>query len=228
MRRNPLYAFRNRDAVGIFDVPLNSTIHILDKGDGIPVFVEIISKHSLSAGATIGQFLDDETLYINLSAQEAIPSELERMVEDSKEGWRLFEAIPENHGNIGSHGIDISESTSVSETRGATGDNSLAGGKNTEASGEASTALGLGSVATALGGTVVGRYNDTEVPAGYQSDKILAVGIGSEEYDRKDGLVVYADGVVKAPGLDFLEIVNGSLDTLVTKEYSDDVDGGDI
>jgi len=67
MRRNPVYAFKNRDSVGIFEVPLNATVHILDGGSGTPEYVEIIDKTGLSPNSTIGNFLDDPNLYIDLA-----------------------------------------------------------------------------------------------------------------------------------------------------------------
>ena len=68
MRRNPVYAFENRNSYGISSVPLNSTIHVRDNGDGNPEYVEIISKEGLNSGSTIGDFLDRPELYVDLTA----------------------------------------------------------------------------------------------------------------------------------------------------------------
>lgn len=228
MRRNPLYAFRDRDATGIYNVPLNSTIHILNRGDGTPIFVEIIAKTGLTAGSTIGQFLDDETLYVDLGQADVIPSELEKIQEDSKIGWRMFGRVPANYGDIGQGAIDFSQSTEATDANGATGSDSFAAGTNTTATAMSATALGTGTISDVTGGTAIGRYNLDNTQTGYNPDNVFTVGVGSANYDRKNGLVVHADGVVRAPELDINEITNGTDDTLVTKEYADDIDGGSI
>jgi hypothetical protein len=228
MRRNPLYAFKDRTSVGIFDIPLNTTVHILNRGDGQPIFVEIIAKTGLSASSTIGQFLDDSTLYIDLGNSSTVPSELEKIEEDGKQGWRLLGKNPDNYGNTGEQAVDLSNSTVTSTVNGSTGSDSFATGTNTSASENSSTAMGISTIANVEGGTVVGMFNDAEHGHGYQSPKMFQVGVGSAEYDRKTGLVVFADGIVCAPEMQMAEIQNGTSDTLVTKEYSDDIDGGNL
>jgi len=67
MRRNPVYSFQDRNSVGIFDVPLHATIHILNAGNGTPEYVEIIAKSGLYPSSTVGEFLDNPDLYIDLT-----------------------------------------------------------------------------------------------------------------------------------------------------------------
>jgi hypothetical protein len=61
MRRNPLYVFKDRQSLGIQEVPLKSIIQIIDTGiPGDPVqdpkIVQIISDAGLTSGSTIGDF----------------------------------------------------------------------------------------------------------------------------------------------------------------------------
>ena len=228
MKRNPLYSFRDRSSIGIFNVPLHSTIHIIDSdGNFLPIFVEIESKNGLSPTSTIGQFLDDPTLYIDLSRAYNIPSELEKITEGplNNTGWAIFGRNPDNYGDIGQNAIDMSFSTTPSTTYGATGQNSFATGVGTTSSGISTTALGIGTIASQNYSTTLGKYNDDSVQ--YVADKVLVVGIGTDQ-DLKNGLIVLDSGQIIAPELKLVDITNGTPDMLVTKEYSDIIDGGNI
>ena len=228
MKRNPLYAFRDRNSVGIYNIPLHSTVHIINSdGSGLPIFVEIEAKTGLSPTSTIGQFLDDPSLYINLSQSNAAASELEKITEGplNNTGWALLNRDVNNYGDIGKDAIDLSYNASLSDVRGATGQNSFAAGVGTEASGISATAFGIGTIATQNFSTAIGKYNDNTVI--YPSDVTLVVGVGSEA-TPKNGLVVLGTGQVIAPSLALVDLENGSPDLLVTKEYCDVIDGGFI
>jgi hypothetical protein len=58
MRRNPLYVFNDLGSVGVFNIPLNSTVQVNDV-DGMdqPVIVQINSKANMGPNTTIGEFL---------------------------------------------------------------------------------------------------------------------------------------------------------------------------
>ncbi len=73
IRRNPLYVFKDINSIGIFDVPLDSVIQVVDSdGTGTPSMTMIIGKVGMNAGTTIGQYL---TLVNNYE-------ELDRYVEE--------------------------------------------------------------------------------------------------------------------------------------------------
>ena len=55
-------------------------------------------------------------------------SQLEKVTENVKTGWRLLGSDPAHHGNIGIHAIDLTYFDSPSTTRGATGNYSFATG----------------------------------------------------------------------------------------------------
>ena len=236
MRRNPLYSFRDRSAIGIYDVPLNSTIHILDQGDGTPIFVEIIGKSGLTGGSTIGQFLDDPRLYVDLGTAQIIPSELEKIVENAPggtphTGWRILGRDASFYVPTGEGAIDLSTADTYTQGQpefGTPGMESFAVGHNVKAYGDYSIAMGIRTTAMTEGSMTVGRYNDDENPE-YVADGVFEVGIGTADYDKRTGLKVHEDGVITAPSCDKQSIINSTDDSvLVTKEYSDDVDGGNI
>jgi hypothetical protein len=227
MRRNPLYAFNDVNSVGVYNVPLNSTIHILDDGTGVPRFVEIISKEGLNAASTIGQFLADPTLYIDLSNENEIPSELEKLEVNSKVGWRILGRDPNNFGEIGNQAIDLSTSNDPGSNNGATGENSFAVGTNVQATASVSTAMGVGTQTNYFAETSLGQYN-VDPQSIINGPTILTVGVGQSDIDRKNGLEVYTNGVLRAPECSINEIAASDEKTIVTKEYADDIDGGDL
>jgi hypothetical protein len=73
MRRNPLYVFQNRDATGIYDVPLESMVQIIDSdGNGTPQLLQLIDKTGLHNSSTIGQFLDNTSSHIDVDNVTAV------------------------------------------------------------------------------------------------------------------------------------------------------------
>jgi hypothetical protein len=69
MRRNPLYVFDNLGSVGIYNVPLESSVQINDAdGQGSTLIVQIISKEHLTPSSTIGDFLANTDNYERPSA----------------------------------------------------------------------------------------------------------------------------------------------------------------
>jgi hypothetical protein len=227
MKRNPLYAFKDVNSTGIYNIPLNSTVHILDDGTGKSRFVEIISKNGLNGASTIGQFLADPTLYIDLSNENEIPSELEKLEVNGKTGWRILGRDPDNFGEIGDQAIDLSASNDSGSNNGATGDNSFAVGLNTQATANVSSAIGLGVKTNYFAEVALGQYNE-DPQSLTNGATILTVGVGQSEITRKNGLEVYTNGVLRAPECSMNEIASGDEKTIVTKEYADDVDGGDL
>ncbi|PCE62535.1 hypothetical protein [Sediminicola luteus] len=76
---------------------------------------------------------------------------LEKIEENGQQGYRLVDANPENHGNIGDFAVDLSHQSYPSETTGATGTYAFAAGNNTSATGEAAIAMGQIAQATDFG-----------------------------------------------------------------------------
>ena len=78
MRRNPVYTFQGLNSQGIYNVPLESTVQINDADSaGNSLVVQITSKNGLNPYSTIGDFLNDETLYEK-------PGQLGTIQEDQK------------------------------------------------------------------------------------------------------------------------------------------------
>lgn len=107
-------------------------------------------------------------------------SELEKVLENGKIGWRILNRPPENYGDIGEGAIDLSYSAAASTVNGATGDYSVATGKGTQAKNSHSF--------------VTGTYNNPK------AGTIFEVGIGTEAV-RQNAIEIYADGRVHAPSL---------------------------
>jgi Chaperone of endosialidase len=141
-------------------------------------------------------------------------SQLEKITENGKTGYRLLGRNPINHGNIGEEALDLTYSETAGTTLGATGDYSIAMGAETTASGFVSTAMGdyttaSGNISTTLGKNVtaasyaevaVGAFNTSYTPASTTTfsatDRAFGVGIGSSDTDKKDGLIVYKNGTL--------------------------------
>ncbi len=67
LRRNPLYVFKNGSALGIYEVPLESVVQVVDSdGAGTPLMTQLVSKALLNAGSTIDEYLNVPTAYIEL------------------------------------------------------------------------------------------------------------------------------------------------------------------
>ncbi len=223
MRRNPLYVFRGMGDVGIYDVPLHSTIHILDAGNVEPKFVEIIAKVGLGPASTIGEFLLITEDYIDMSKDITIPSELEKLVRtDGKIGWRIFERDETFYGTIGENAVDFSVSeilNSSSNPMGAMGRNSFAVGENAQAQSLDTVAIGQGTLATVIGSTALGRFNTPTQNA------VLTVGNGDSRFaiSRKNALEIYKDGSIISPTMTTSNInTEGTGKILITREYLED------
>ena len=118
---------------------------------------------------TPGHYVYNGTAWTPLSS----PSQLEKITENGKTGYRLFGRDSTNYGDIGSGAMDLSFSTTPSSTKGAIGIATFASGYNTEASGNSSVAMGhqtkssgiaslaLGFRTTASGNfsTAIGQYS---------------------------------------------------------------------
>ncbi len=223
MRRNPLYVFRGMGDVGIYDVPLHSTIHILDAGNVEPKFVEIIAKVGLGPASTIGEFLLITEDYIDMSKDITIPSELEKLIRtDGKIGWRIFERDETFYGTIGENAVDFSVSeilNSSSNPMGAMGRNSFAVGENAQAQSLDTVAIGQGTLATVIGSTALGRFNTPTQNA------VLTVGNGDSRFaiSRKNALEIYKDGSIISPTMTTSNInTEGTGKILITREYLED------
>ena len=83
-------------------------------------------------------------------------SELQKLTESSKTGYRILGRDAANYGDTGSDAMDLSISGSASTTRGATGLNSIALGFNTTASGVASSAIGSSTTASGNSSVAMG------------------------------------------------------------------------
>ena len=83
------------------------------------------------------------------------------VTENDNIGVRLSTSSTENYGNIGSNAVDLSFSSSSSETKGATGNNSFASGLNTTASGNVSSAIGINTIASDYSSFAIGQYNNS-------------------------------------------------------------------
>jgi hypothetical protein len=93
-------------------------------------------------------------------------SQLEKITEGGKTGWRLLGRDAANYGDIGNDAVDFSFSSPTVNPRGATGTYSTAFGANTTASGSESTALGIftsasGKASTAIGTTTIAKGENT-------------------------------------------------------------------
>ncbi len=82
---------------------------------------------------------------------------LETLNEGSGNGWRLVGKDPVNYGNIGLNAVDLSHSSAISSTRGATGANATTLGFDTTASGDRSTAMGSSTTASGFRSTAMGN-----------------------------------------------------------------------
>ncbi len=65
MRRNPVYVFKNKDSTGIYDVPLESIIHIADF-NGKPSMTQLIDKSQLGQSTTMESYIATPAAYLEL------------------------------------------------------------------------------------------------------------------------------------------------------------------
>jgi hypothetical protein len=132
-------------------------------------------------------------------------SELDKITETNT-GWVLLGDDRTFKGDIGEHALDFSLSTEGSS--GATGENSLA--------------QGTGTIAQNKDQITTGTYN-----IGTNINTIHETGIGTNDTNRLNAFEIYRDGAIMAPTLTPVLIEATGDYCLVTKEYSDFVDGGD-
>ncbi len=186
-----------------------------------------------------------------------IPSELEKITE-TNQGWRILGRNPNNYGDIGQDAIDLSYSDSSSSTKGATGDISFSKGYNTTAQGDYSHAEGFGTIAINTAQHVQGRFNigtanNTiyEIGIGlnagsranalevYNDGRIYAPELTIAKQDNQRSLITreYLEnslstlsGYIKSDGTIPMDIgyVPINNQDVVTKAYSDMVDGGSL
>ncbi len=229
MKRNPLYVFKGLTDRGIYEVPLNSTVYVLDDGFQSPKFVEILSKEKLNPSSTIAEFLLLPDHYVDINKALTVPSELEKLVnDDGKIGWRIFKRDKDYYGEIGENAIDFSVSKILSQPNdpmGAVGINSFAVGENAQAIGDNSIAIGQGTTAITAGSIALGAFN---IPA---PNTVLTIGNGDSRFNvgRKNALEVYKDGYILSPTTTTLNInTEGTGKILVTREYLEDPTYGNI
>ncbi len=220
MRRNPLFIFANLDSQGIYDVPLKSTVHIVNIGMNakpIPMFLQLVAKVNLGPMSTIRDLINVPEDYIDLSTINQQYSELEKITEDHKTGWRILNRNPELYGNIGEGAFDFSNSTARSSALGAGGDYSAAWGSDTIAWGENSTANGNQTTAGFENQFVIGTRNLNNI------NNIFEVGVGDCS-TLKNAFEITKAGVVSTPEMDPTDITNPK--NLITKEYLENDFGG--
>ena len=101
MQRNPNYYFKGREAIGIYDVPLESLIVLQNtEKDQNPGDVRILVKvgqGALVENSTIGEFIDDPDLWREGIGQSGT---------DGKDGVDGVDGIPGADGNDGMDGQD--------------------------------------------------------------------------------------------------------------------------
>ena len=168
MRRNPLYVFKDGNSIGIFDIPLNSIVQILQTHDHKILLIELISKEGISEYSTITDLLNRPENY-NILADGDLGGELALYMENNKTGYKLAGKNLKDYGPIGDHSIDFSKQhpwdpygTVPEPTGGATGDNSFATNFLTTASGLNSTAFGYGTTASGRNSIVGGFSSKAE------------------------------------------------------------------
>ena len=88
-------------------------------------------------------------------------SELEKITENGKTGYRILGRDAANYGDIGADAVDLSFSGNASSTIGATGDHSFAFGVGTTSSGKYSIALGIAPTASGDNSVALGAYSNT-------------------------------------------------------------------
>ncbi len=193
MRRNPVYVFSNRTSQGIFDVPLESMIQIIDSdGMGTPLFTQIVDKTGMGSTSTIADFLDNPAHYIDLDRDTL--SELEKV----GDGWRLLGKDAAYYTAPGTGAVDLSNSMVIGNY-GAVGVTSFAVGSGTRAINKDSVAMGTCNV-------------------GLSGETIVEVGNGIVTSPR-NAFEIFKDGTVTVPMATDASIDARGNKTLATKEY---------
>ncbi len=220
MRRNPLFIFPNKDSQGVYNVPLKSTIHIVDIDNiGTPMFLQLVAKNNLSPTSTIEDLLQYPENYINLFTVGEVYSELELLTEGGNIGWRILNRNPNHYGYIGEGAFDFSYNNTNSDHKGAIGDYSFSTGKYTSAWGLNSFVTGIGTVSGYDNQSVFGSYNRNN------ATNIFEVGIGTDPTlaGQQNAIEITKDGVIIAPSMEVSDIQNQR--TLITKEYLENLSG---
>ncbi len=193
MRRNPIYVFKDQTSVGIYDVPLESMIQIIDSdGLGTPLFTQITGKSGLGGTSTIGDFLNTATNYLNLDRDTL--SELEKV----GSGWRLLGKDPANYVSVGLGAVDLS--------------NSITPG-NFGAKGETSFAVGTGTKATNTDSVAMGTCN-----VGTSTETIVEVGAGITNAPL-NVFEIYKDGTATIPAATDALINSRGVGSITTQGY---------
>jgi hypothetical protein len=120
-------------------------------------------------------------------------SELEKITENTKTGWRILGRNAANYGDIGTSAIDLSISTASSSSKGATGTFSLAMGSSTTASGVTATAMGANTIASGNSSTAMG---DNSTASGVASTAMGNNNIASGDYSTALGNYTIASSIL--------------------------------
>jgi len=77
MKKKPIYIFNGINSKGIYEVPDNATVVIIDGGHGFPILLHKLSNGNLTHASTIEDFLLDQSLYkyITLNIDHTDPFE---------------------------------------------------------------------------------------------------------------------------------------------------------
>ncbi len=223
MRRNPLFIFQNADSQGIYDVPLKSTVHVINVDNmGTPMFLQLVAKVGLYTTSTIADLLRYPEDYIDLFTVGENYSELELINEDDKTGWRILDRNPEHYGNIGTGAFDFSYNDADSLRAGAVGDYSFVTGKYSAAWADNGFVTGIGTLAGYEDQTAMGSWNRNIPTNAFEFG--IGTGVGSDQYTRMNALEISRTGVVLAPSMEVTEVQDQR--TLITKEYLENFSSG--
>jgi Chaperone of endosialidase/Head domain of trimeric autotransporter adhesin len=130
-------------------------------------------------------------------------SELEKITENGKTGYRILGNDANNYGNIGDYAIDLSSQSMASNTTGSTGDYSISAGYNTTASGVNAIAFGNGTTASG--------YLSTAMGLGTNAQGDMSTSMGADTY--ADAPFSTAMGI-STQALSWGETAIGSFNTL--------------
>jgi Chaperone of endosialidase/Head domain of trimeric autotransporter adhesin len=121
-----------------------------------------------------------------------LSSQLEKITENGKTGYRILGRPPANYGNIGEKALDLSYSETAGTVLGATGNASIAMGFETIASGDYSTAMGISTIASGNGSMAMGNATTA---SGSFSTTMGVVTKASANYATAMGYNTVASGV---------------------------------
>jgi len=187
MKSTPIFVFNDKFSTQVDEVPIHGAIVVIDF-DGETKIVTKLKNSYVTSSTTIEQFFDMEDHWDYLGKQ----SELERIEENGKTGWRIYGQNPNYYGNIGERAVDFSMTNGGFTNQGATGDNSFAVGFNSHAIGEFSYCEGYTtSTYVALITGPIGEDRPTdEIP----EDSIMYYGVPEGSivyYGVPEGSIVY-------------------------------------